>query len=288
MDEQWTILNTIKWLTEYFEKKGIPEARLNAEHIIAHSLEIKRLDLYLKFDCILKKDELSKLKPLIERRAKREPLQYIIETQPFRNIEVKVNKDVLIPRPETEIVVEEALKRIDTETEIDVLEIGVGNGAILKSMAEERQNLRMTGVEISSEALDVAKENLKDYEDRITLFQGDLFSPISGTKFDLIISNPPYIPFNRWKELEPEVRDYEPKGALVAGEDGLDFYRRIFNDVHSYIKPDGWLILELGDGQAKQINTLAVKNGRLVNLQIIKDLNNKDRVFLSQRSASDF
>jgi len=274
----WTILKTIEWLTDYLQGKDVPEARLNAEHLIAHSLKISRMDLYLQFDRLLKKDELAELKPLIERRAKREPLQYILGTQPFRKVDIKVRPGVLIPRPETEIVVEEVLKSISNEASIEILELGVGSGAIVAAIASERENVQITATEISPEALAIAKENTAPYNERITLLEGDLFEPVEDKSFDLIVSNPPYMRDDEWPTLEPEVRDYEPLTALKAGKDGLDFYRRIINDSGKHLNPGGLLIMELGDGQGEAVQKLINETSHLEDVVITKDLADKDRV----------
>jgi len=274
----WTILKTIEWLTDYLQGKDVPEARLNAEHLIAHSLKISRMDLYLQFDRLLKKNELAELKPLIERRAKREPLQYILGTQPFRKVDIKVRPGVLIPRPETEIVVEEVLKSISNEASIEILELGVGSGAIVAAIASERENVQITATEISPEALAIAKENTAPYNERITLLEGDLFEPVEDKSFDLIVSNPPYMRDDEWPTLEPEVRDYEPLTALKAGKDGLDFYRRIINDSGKHLNPGGLLIMELGDGQGEAVQKLINETSHLEDVVITKDLADKDRV----------
>lgn len=274
----WTILKTIEWLTEYLQGKDVPESRLNAEHLIAHSLKISRMDLYLQFDRPLTKNELAELKPLIERRAKREPLQYILGTQPFRQVNIKVRPGVLIPRPETEIVVGEVLKMIPDKSTIEILELGVGSGAIVAAIASERENVQITATEISPDAIAVARENTAPYNERITLLQGDLFEPVSDRRFDLIVSNPPYMRDEEWSTLEPEVRDYEPLTALKAGKDGLDFYRRIINDSERHLNPGGFLIMELGDGQGEAVRKLIDETPHFNNAVITKDLTDKDRV----------
>ena len=274
----WTILKTIEWLTNYLQGKDVPEARLNAEHLIAHSLKIGRMDLYLQFDRPLTKNELAELKPLIERRAKREPLQYILETQPFRKVDIKVRPGVLIPRPETEIVVEEIIQLIPADIPKSILELGVGSGAIVAAIAGERDNVQITATEISPEALAIAKENTAPYNERITLLLGDLFEPIGDQSFDLIVSNPPYMRDDEWSTLQPEVRDHEPLTALKAGKDGLDFYRRIINDSGKHLNPGGFLIMEMGDGQSESIQKIINESPHLKDVVITKDLTGKDRV----------
>lgn len=281
----WTILKTLEWTTRYLEKKGVPEARLNAEHLLAYALDKKRLDLYLQFDKVLSDIELERFKPLLERRARREPLQYIIGHQPFRNIDIAVDGSVLIPRPETEIVVDEALKLIPPDAEFDILELGIGSGAISAAIADERKNVRITATEISEKALSVALKNTTIFGERIRILLGDLFSPVHGILFDMIISNPPYIPENEWGTLPPEVRNFEPKEALQGGKDGLDFYRRILHDTHLYLKDKGYIILEIGDGQCDRIAEIASGSVCIKSIGFKRDWNNIDRVFIAQKSG---
>lgn len=278
MATTWTILKMIEWLTGYLKDKAVQSPRLDAEHLMAHALRLSRMDLYLQFERVLTKDELSKLKPLIERRAKREPLQYIIRNQPFRHVDLEVDRNVLIPRPETEIVVDEVLKLISADSDMKVLEIGVGSGAICASLAHERKNISITGIEISAGAIAVARKNVGAFSDRVELLQGNLFEPVMGRRFDLIVSNPPYCASADWLTLESEVKDYEPKEALLAGEDGLDFYRRILNDAPNHLTNGGWIILEIGDGQKNAIIAILEKTGGYADVKVAKDLNNKDRV----------
>lgn len=276
----WTILKTIEWLTSYLSDKGVREARQSAEHLIAHTLHLSRMDLYLKFERVLTEGELASLKPLIKRRAAREPLQYIIGTQPFRNVEIITEPGALIPRPETEIVVDSALKQIPAGNPVKVLDLCTGSGAIACAIANERPLAEIIATDISPIALKIAEKNIGNYKDRIMLRCGDLFEPVSGEKFNVIVSNPPYISNAEWEGLEPEVRDYEPKEALIAGEDGLDFYRKILNSVALFLESGGYLIMELGDGRSKDIAGLADKCG-FRDVAVRRDLNEKERVLVA-------
>lgn len=281
-NEQWTILKMIEWVSGYLQEKGVPNFRIDAEHLIAHALSVKRLDLYLKFDRVLTQTELDAIRPLVARRAKREPLQHILGTQAFRNVDVRVTADVLIPRPETEILVGECLKAVPTESEFEILELGVGSGAVLLALANERPNIRLTGIDVSEKAIAIANANTDAYRDRITILHGDLFSPLAEKKFDIIISNPPYIPEAVWETLQPEVRDFEPREALVGGKDGLDFYRRILKDAPMYLKEGGRVFLEFGDGQGAEIKKIAEEAGTFTDIWIVKDLANVERVFCAR------
>lgn len=285
MTNDWSILKMINWMTEYLEKNGISEPRLNTEHLLAYSLKLKRLDLYLQFERILSSSELAEIKALIKRRVAREPLQYIIGTQPFRHVNIKVNKDVLIPRPETEVVVGEALKLIPEDSTGRILELGVGSGAILAALADERKSISLVGTEISEAAFKIAQENTIAYKDRLEIRLGNLFEPVGAEQFDLIISNPPYVPNKDLEILQSEVKDFEPKIALIGGEDGLDFYRLILNDAVRHLSTNAWLVLELGDGQGSDVRTIAEKRNAYKNISIQKDLGGKDRVFLAQNDT---
>lgn len=284
MNENWTTLKLITWLTSYLEDKGVSKARLNAEHLIAHGLNLSRMDIYLQFERLLSPDDLAKLKPLAKRRANREPLQHILGTQPFRNVEIKVNSNVLIPRPETEILVGELLKTIPMDSTATILELGVGSGAISAAIADERASVTITGVEICPKALETAKENIEPYKNRVNLLLGNLFGPVKDKKFDIIVSNPPYATEVEWLTLEPEVNKFEPRGAVVAGQDGLDFYRKILNSAPSHLNDAGMIFFEFGDGQAKAIVSIAEKCPGLSEIVVSKDLNNKDRIFTAKYS----
>lgn len=277
-ENTWTILKLVEWLTEYFAKKGIENPRLDAEYIIAHSLNIKRLDLYLQFDRPLSQKELDKTKTLITRRGNREPLQHILGHQPFRNVDIKVSRDVLIPRPETEILVGEILKIIPKDRETNILEIGLGSGAISAAILNETEKTHITAVDISSRAINLAKENLRTFKDRINIFEGNLFEPVEGRSFDIIVSNPPYCKTGEWESLQPEVRNFEPKEALLAGEDGLDFLREILNSAPKHLNKSGRLFMEFGDGQETALLKIANDSGNYSPVEIIYDLNNKPRI----------
>jgi release factor glutamine methyltransferase len=283
----------LNWTTQYFDKNGIENPRLNAEVLLAHSLNTNRIGLYLNHDKPLKKSELREYKRLIRRRIKREPLQYITGVQEFWSLKFKVKKGVLIPRPETEILIEEVL-RIIPQIElpgktIKILDLATGTGAIAITLAKELKEVSIVATDISDIAIKVAKENAKLHgvQKHITFLKGDIFHPLQEKVefFNLIVSNPPYIPRGDIKDLQPEVKGFEPKIALDGDKDGLSFYRRILPQVDKYLMNDGWLILEVGKGQAHKVAKLIEDCGEFHLTSIVKDFSEIERVVTAQKSS---
>ena len=289
----WTILRLLNWTIQYFDKNGIENPRLNAEVLLAHCLNTNRIGLYLNYDKPLKKSELKKYRGLIRRRIKREPLQYITGVQEFWSLRLKVTKGVLIPRPETEILIEEALRIIPQielpEKTIKILDLATGTGAIAIALAKELKEVSIIATDISDIAINLAKENAKLHgvEKHITFLMGDMFHPIheKGGFFDLIVSNPPYIPRGDIQDLQPEVRCFEPKIAFNGDTDGLGFYRRILPQVDWYLMNDGWLILEVGKGQAHKVAKLIEDCEKFHLKSIVKDFSKIERVVTAQKSS---
>ena len=258
--DPWTVLRLILWSAEYLTQKGVSSGRLDAEHLLAHVLGVSRLQLYLEFERSLTVDELDGFRPLLKRRAAREPLQYIIGQQPFRELELKVCPGVLIPRPETEQLVDVVLEWI-AGSSIDrptILDVGTGTGAIGLSLAMEARAV-VVATDVSGAALEVARENREaaDLTDTVALHLGSLFEPLDdNARFDVIVSNPPYVAEVDEDALEPEVRDWEPRGALFAGADGLDVIRSLVAGAARYLRTGGLLALEVGSGQAGTVAPL--------------------------------
>ena len=255
MTERWTILKLLQWTADYFRGKGVESPRLDAELLLSATLEMDRVALYVNFERPLNTDELTYYREKVRRRANREPLQYILGETEFWSLPFTVNPSVLIPRADTEVLVEEALKRIDGCS--TVLDIGTGSGAVAVALAHEKPGLSVTALDCSECALEVARGNARrnGVEERITCLAGDLNSLPSGP-FDMIVSNPPYIPSRDWEQLMPEVRDHEPRLALDGGDDGLEAYRRIAVQAVQVLLPGGWLLVEVGIGQATVVNAL--------------------------------
>ncbi len=280
MSESWTTLKLIQWTSAYFEKAGIPNPRLDAELLLAHVLRCKRIDLYTRHEALLREKHLADFKELIRRRTQREPLQYIIGETEFYGLRLKVTPAVLIPRPETELLVEEALKTSPPSPLLskergergEVLEIGTGSGCIAIALAKHLPEAKVVATDISKEALEIAAENAKRHEVSIEWIAADIAPwkrfTAEGRSFDLIVSNPPYIATGEFPNLQPEVRDFEPRKALDGGPEGLKFIRQILAEAPPFLKPGGWLLMEIGEDQT----------GSLKGIEVKKDLSGCDRI----------
>jgi release factor glutamine methyltransferase len=288
--ETWTILKVIRWTDERFQKEGLPTPRLDAEVLLAATLGTDRVRLYTHFDQPLRVQELTRFREMVQRRLKREPVAYILGQREFWSLPFKVTRDVLIPRPETETLVAEAIRLLASiKTEVGnprVLEIGTGSGAISVALAKELPSLQVAATDVSEKALAIAAENVarNGVKELIRFFRGDLFSPLKkGEKFHLILTNPPYIPQDQFSDLIPEVRDFEPRLALDGGKDGLDFYRRALSQIGDFLFPGGWFLGEIGAGQGHKILQIAEKNPALGEFGFVPDLAGIKRVFKSRR-----
>lgn len=254
MTETWTVLRILQWTAEHFQRKGIESGRRDAELLLGRVLGLDRVGLYLQFDRPLDEDERSRFRQLLERRAAREPLQYILGKTEFWSREFAVSPAVLIPRADTEVLVEEALaRRGEARTALD---IGTGSGVIAVALALEVSALAVTAIDLSAAALEVAAQNAASHgvKERIR-FREESLAEVRGT-FDLVVSNPPYIAEAELAALMPEVRDHEPRLALAAGVDGLDAYRLLAARAAELLAPGGWLLVEVGLGQAQAVAEL--------------------------------
>ncbi|MBU1486551.1 peptide chain release factor N(5)-glutamine methyltransferase, partial [bacterium] len=258
-------------------------------------LNLSRIDLYLNFDRPLNKEELKKIRELVKRRAKFEPVAYLIGKKEFYSLEFEVTKDVLIPRPETEILVEQAI-RIARSTEhgarstehrrLRIVDLGCGSGNIAISVAKNLEDSLVYATDVSRKALEVARRNTFSLgvSDRVVLLCQDLFSAFSNRlEADLILSNPPYISLEEYPSLAPDIRNFEPGEALEAGEEGLRFYRKIIDEAPEYLKEKGYLILEIGSAQAAMVKELILASGEFLSCKIVKDYSGLDRVAVVQR-----
>jgi len=282
LKKQWKVIDLLNTTTAYFIKKTIPDPRLNAERLLSHVLQLERIQLYLQFDRILKEDELTHFRNMIDRRAKGEPLQYIVGYAEFMGLTFQVNPAVLIPRPETEILVERTLtlKDIVDKREVVIWDIGTGSGCIAIAVAKLWPECRVLATDISAESLQVARKNaeLIGVDQRIRFLQHDVLKdpPPSEENIDIIVANPPYIGVQELPQLQDEVRFYEPEIALTDYGDGLNFYHGIFRLMKENL-PVHFIMLELsGLNQNKIINLTKQLNYKHIN--IFKDLNNIDRV----------
>lgn len=277
--EPWTIGSILKWTGQYLGEKGVDSPRLDAEVLLSHVLGKDRLYLYVNFDQPLQPRELGIFREAVKQRALRVPVAYITGHKEFMGLDFEVNEHVLVPRPDTEILVETALERLKDIEQPEITDIGTGSGAIIVSVLKKHPQAVGTAVDISDKALEVARGNAQKHQvaDRLEFLLGDLLTPLAGRLFDAILSNPPYIPADDIAGLEPEVRR-EPLLALDGGTDGLNCYRHLLNDGAALLKPGGFMLLELGIGQAALLPGLALQTGALKVEQIVKDYAGIERV----------
>ena len=289
--DPWTLLRLILWSSEYLEGKGLSSGRLDAEYLLAHVLGTGRLQLYMDFERPLKQEELNQFRPLLKRRASREPLQYILGCQSFRELELIVRPGVLIPRPETEQLVDEVLdwflrEEVDRPTALDV---GTGSGAIALSLAAE-SGAKVVATDISSVALDLARSNAEaaGLEALVEFREGSISEPIPATaRFDAIVSTPPYVREKDEPLLEPEVLDWEPREALFSGNDGLDVIRDLVAGAFQYLRPGGLLALEVGLGQAREVALLLEDSGYYAAVKIKRDHAALERFVIAYMDMGD-
>ncbi len=283
-----TVLEIIRRSSEFLQQKGVESPRLQIELMLAHTLKLPRLRLYLNFDRILSEEELNEVRTMVKRRAAREPLQHILGSTSFCGLDIKCSPAALIPRPETELLAERGrqfLESLDIASPT-VLDLGTGTGCIATVLAVSVGRIHVHAVDISPEALLLAKENALAHQtaERITFHLGNAFSALpDDLRFDLIVSNPPYIPTAEISALDPEVRDFDPKLALAGGEDGLDFYRLIATEGRAFLKPHGKLMLEFGDGQAPALEKIFSEEKWIV-AEILDDYSPRPRILIARLS----
>jgi len=280
--EVWTILRMILWSAEYLGGKGVESARLDAEHLLAHVVGVDRLQLYLDFERPLTAEELAGYRPLLKRRAAREPLQYILGHQPFRELDLRVTPSVLIPRPETEALVGFVLEWVEASgrPEPTALDVGTGSGAIGLSLAFEGPFASVVATDVAKAALEVAATNRANagLDEVVGLRGGALFGPLrADERFDVIVSNPPYIADGEAAALQPEVRDWEPASALFAGSDGLDVLRGLVVGAPRHLLAGGLLAVEVGLDHASVIAGLLGEHGAYADVRVLRDYAGRER-----------
>lgn len=268
------VLEILNWATALFESTHIENPKLNAEQIISRVLDVKRLGLYLHSSDVISEDEIKEIQSLIERRRKGEPLQYVLGETFFYDCWIFIDKNVLIPRPETEFLVEKVIN--ENQKVKSILEIGTGSGAIAIALAKNLNLDRIDAIDISKEALKLARKNAIENNVNINFYQSDIFENIKG-KFDIIVSNPPYISGEEYEKLPAEIKNYEPINALLASENGLIFYKKILKNAKEYLTKNGKIYFEIGYDQAERIKEIANKNS-FDKINVFKDLNGFNRI----------
>ena len=281
-----TVLEIIRRSSEFLEKKGVESPRLNIELLLAHALNMPRLKLYLNFDRVLNEAELNTVREMVRRRAAREPLQHITGGTSFCGLEMKCSRAALVPRPETELLAERAWQFLSTLNPqlSTALDLGTGTGCIAIALAKKTPSVGIHAVDVAPDALALARENaaLNGVAERINFHEGDAFAALpAATTFDLIVSNPPYIAAEEIATLSPEVRDFDPRLALDGGADGLDFYRRLATEAGAFLKPNGKLMLEFGDGQETALSKLFFDEKWIVE-EIVADYSSRPRILIAR------
>ena len=306
-----TVLEAIQKSADFLAKKGVESPRLQTELLLAHLLKLPRMKLYLNFERVLSPAETDALRELVIRRGQREPLQHITGSTSFCGFEIAVNRHALVPRPETEILAESGWQFLSTlnPQPSTALDFGTGTGCIAIALAAKCSSAKIMAMDVSPDALALAAENAvrNNAAERIEFVQSDGFaaflsegrvtrvpnseietkfrdsrsSPLRKMEFDLIISNPPYIPSAEIATLQPEVRDFDPRGALDGGPDGLDFYRKLAAEAKPFLKPGGKIMLEFGDGQADAIRTIFEAEKWIVEA-VKEDYSQRERILIAR------
>lgn len=275
-----TISQQLRKATEQLKKSGIENARLDAEVLLAYVLNKRRLALYVQSEKVLNEKELKRYHNLLKRRLERVPVAYLTGHKEFMGLNFAVTPDVLIPRPDTEILAQGVIEHLQSyKRALKLADLGTGSGAICISILKFVENVEASAVDISKNALEIAEFNAEKFnvEDKITFYEGNLFEPLKGQIFDVIVSNPPYISAKDFANLQLEVRD-EPRIALDGGKDGLKFYRRIVADAPKFLSDEGFLAMELGFNHSEAVRQLIEENGNFKHVQIWKDLAGIERV----------
>ena len=286
----WTIKELLHVATDYLQQKGINKPRLASEILLAHALGVERITLYLDYDRPLTSNEVSIFRRLIKRRATCEPLQYITGSQEFWSLEFAVNSSVLVPRPETELLVEQTvkacgeLKQVETG-QLRILDLCTGCGAVAISIAYELPEVLVWATDCSAKALEVARANARTHKvsERVELLQGDLFGPLKalGLKFHVIVSNPPYVAEEEYSDLPVEIKDYEPREALDGGPGGMLFIKRIIKEAPDFLAPHGRVMIEMDPRQVTTARELVNSNSAFKRCDVIKDYSGLDRVVIA-------
>ena len=288
--KNWKIKDLLSVAADYLRQKGIENPRLTVEVLLAYVLKLDRIGLYLDFDKPLTKKEVSDFRALVQRRIAHEPLQYITGKQEFWSLDFEVNRKVLVPRPETEILLEQAISLSKTVQSSSlrfcrILDLCTGSGVVAVVAAREIDHARVWAADISEDALAVAKRNADAHKvsEKIEFLQGDLWAPIRNLRFDLILSNPPYVSSSEYPDLPPEVRDYEPKIALDGKNEGLYAIKKIIKYAPHFMDSGGWLLIEMSPQQTEKVMTMMDQMKAYTNIKRVKDYSRSYRVVLARK-----
>jgi len=285
----WTIQKLLTWITDFLTQKDVDAPRLSAELLLSHVLGLKRIELYTQYNKPVPQEQLETLRELVKRAGQHEPVAYLVGRAEFYSIEFEVTSDCLIPRPETELLVQRAIEFLRQRQGAPfVCDLCTGCGVIAVAIAKNVPEAKVIATDISAGALAVATRNVEKHnlQERIELRPGDLFEPLIPPldQFDVIAINPPYVSAAEYETLDRNVKDYEPRIALYAGDGGLDVYRRIAEKVGPFLKPEGILLLEIGYLQGPTVREFLEQTGLFAQIQVEKDFEKRDRVVIAQRT----
>jgi release factor glutamine methyltransferase len=288
----WTIRSLMKFAIDHLQRRGFDEARLNVELLLSHALQCRRIELYTNFDKPLARGELKAFRSLYERRLNREPVQYIVGTASFMGMQFNVDSRVLIPRPETETLVEQVMllcKRAEPVQSLAIIEVGTGSGNIAITLAKFIKQAKLWTIDVSGEALALARENAERHGvlDRIVFERMDAFEPVDQLllrRFDMLVSNPPYVSADEWEELQQEVRRFEPRVAVSDWKDGYEFYRRLVELAPYLLRDQGTMLVEVGFGQADTVARL-MKDAHFEQVEVIPDPQDIPRVVFGKTKS---
>ena len=282
--KKWTVLQLLDWTVNYLLEKSFEDARLQTERLLAHALNLSRIELYTNFDRPLTSDELAEFKILLKRRLSHEPLQYIIGSTEFMSLDFNINPNVLIPRPETEVLVEQVIKycenRFSADETVKILDIGTGSGCIAVSLAHYITDADVSAVDNSEQALETAKINAEQHHVKIDFHEIDAVKPWPVEflqSFHVVVSNPPYVSYQEFEQLPAEIKEFEPKQSLLGGNDGLEFYRKFSTILPTLLLDNSTAFFEIGEKQASSVSHIFSDAG-FQNVQVINDLAGRNRV----------
>jgi release factor glutamine methyltransferase len=290
MSEEWTIQKLLTWITDYLTQRQVDAPRLSAELLLSHVLGLRRIDLYVQFSRVVEKEQLTRLRELTKRAGLHEPVAYLVGRTEFYSLEIEVTRDCLIPRPETELLVQRTIEFLRTrEGPQYVCDLCAGSGCIAVAVAKNVKDAKVVGADISAAALAVAARNVAKHQlqDRVQLYCGDLFDAlvphVDVTSFDVVASNPPYVSTADYEKLDKNVKDYEPKEALLAGPEGLDGYRRILERIDPFLKSGGGLFFEISYAQGQSVPQLVEQTGLFSDVKVEKDVHGNDRLVTARK-----